>query len=74
MAASDPLKPSEVARRLRVSEETVRSMLRNGELTSFKVRSQWRVRVADLEAYMNRRADPPADDSGTAPDIIPVTE
>lgn len=45
----------EVARRLRISEWTVRRWLREGRLKGFRIggtRAGWRVREEDLEAFL----------------------
>ena len=44
----------EVAKILRVSEATVRSLLERGELKGFKVGNQWRINDEDLRSYMRR--------------------
>ncbi len=51
----------EVAALLRLAEKTVYSMAQAGELPAFKVRGQWRIRRADLDAWMQeqRRAPRP---------------
>lgn len=48
----------EVAELLRVAEKTVYSMAQRGELPAFKVRGQWRVRRADLDAWINAQRAP----------------
>jgi excisionase family DNA binding protein len=44
----------EVAKILRVSVETVRKLIKSGQLKSFKVGHQDRITHEDLMAYMNR--------------------
>lgn len=46
------LTPDEVAERLRLSPWTVGGMLRAGTLPGFKEGHLWRVRAADLDAYI----------------------
>ena len=46
------LTPEEVAERLALSPVTVGHMLRAGELPGVKVKTLWRVRVSDLDAYI----------------------
>lgn len=51
----------DVSRRLRLHEETVRSLIRLGDLPAVNVsagsaRPRWRISEADLEAFMARRA------------------
>lgn len=48
----------EVAELLRVAEKTVYSMAQRGELPAFNVRGQWRVRRADLDAWINAQRAP----------------
>jgi excisionase family DNA binding protein len=43
---------AEVAKKLRVSEATVRRMIDAGELQAFKVHNQWRIRREELERIM----------------------
>lgn len=45
---------AEVAKILRVSEATVRTLLESGELKGFKVGNQWRINEEDLNAYRRR--------------------
>lgn len=49
------LTPAEVAKMLRVSAETVRNWCRSGELPSMKVGRQYRIAVADFEAFKASR-------------------
>jgi excisionase family DNA binding protein len=43
---------AEVAKKLRVSEATVRRMIGSGELEAFKVHNQWRIRKEVVERIM----------------------
>ena len=45
----------EVADNLRVSVQTVRRLIDDGELVGIKVRGQWRVRQKDLDDYIKRQ-------------------
>jgi len=47
----------DVARRLDVTEETVRRLLRRGELPGMQIsrRSGWRVRAEDVDAFIRSR-------------------
>lgn len=45
----------EVAEILRVSPRTVWRMIEHGELRGFKVRSGYRIRQSELEAYIKRQ-------------------
>jgi excisionase family DNA binding protein len=47
----------EVARRLDVTEETVRRLLRRGELPGMQIskRSGWRVRAEDVDVFIRSR-------------------
>ena len=42
----------DVARRLQLSERTVRRLLDAGELSAFRVRRQWRIAEEDLQKYL----------------------
>lgn len=44
---------AEVADQVRLSEWTVREILRDGELVGSKIRGQWRVYPADLAAWVD---------------------
>lgn len=46
----------EVADILRVSIQTVRRMIDDGELKARKVRGQWRILKTDLEEYIQSQA------------------
>ncbi|MCL6453586.1 MAG: helix-turn-helix domain-containing protein [Alicyclobacillus sp.] len=46
---------SEVARYLHVCEKTVRRLLRDGELPSFRVRSSILIRQQDVDAWIERQ-------------------
>jgi excisionase family DNA binding protein len=48
----------EVAELLRGAEKTVYSIAQRGEQPAFKVRGQWRVRRADLDAWNNAQRAP----------------
>jgi excisionase family DNA binding protein len=63
MADEDPvLKVPEVARRLRVSAETVRRWLRDGELRGvrFSDRGGWRVLSSEVERKLRGEWPPPS--------------
>lgn len=51
---------ADVARRLDVTEETVRRLLRRGELPGMRIsrRSGWRVRAEDVDAFIRSRFRP----------------
>lgn len=51
---SELLTTEEVAKALRVSEEAVRFWLRSGQLRGIRAGRRWRIRRADLEAYLER--------------------
>ena len=57
------LTPKEAANLLHLSLETVRRLLRTGQLPGRKVGPrQWRIRRADLDTYLrwtNKQPDPP---------------
>ncbi len=65
MHGRELLTPEEVADYLRVNPHTAYRLLRSGRLPGAKIGHQWRVRKADLDAYLDRRV-------GAAP-ITPET-
>lgn len=52
MTLNEVLTLKEVAALLKIGEKTTYSMVQLGELPGFKVRGQWRFRVADIDAWM----------------------
>lgn len=44
--------PAEVAAEMRVSVDTVLRLVRSGRLRGHKFGKQWRIALADLEAYL----------------------
>jgi excisionase family DNA binding protein len=50
--APELLTPEQVAKSLGVSDEDVRSIIASGELKAKKIGSSWRIRRADLDAYL----------------------
>jgi chromosome partitioning protein len=54
------LTPDEVARQLRVSPETVRRYIREGNLPAQKVGGQYRINSGDLAAFIGAAPEPPA--------------
>ncbi len=44
----------EVAKILKVSDDTVRRMIDSGELEAFKVHNQWRIRKEVLDRFMGK--------------------
>lgn len=53
-ADSDVLTVEEVAKELRVSAQTVRKIIEDGELKAFRVRGQWRIKREDLDRYIEQ--------------------
>ena len=51
----DLLTPEEVAEYVRVNPQTIYRLLRSGRLPGAKIGHQWRVRKADLDAYLHGR-------------------
>ena len=43
----------EVAKMLKVSEQTIRALVRDGTLPAKKVGRAWRIKKTDFEAYMS---------------------
>ena len=52
----DLLTPEEVAEYVRVNPQTIYRLLRSGRLPGAKIGHQWRVRKADLDAYLHGQA------------------
>jgi excisionase family DNA binding protein len=60
LVSDDLLTADEIAKRLRVSLETVRRWLRSGELRGFRpggTKAGWRIREADLAAFLGKRSE-----------------
>lgn len=55
-ALGEILTPDEVAGYLKISKKTVYKIVRSGTLPAFKAGKHWRVRRADLGAWIARRA------------------
>jgi excisionase family DNA binding protein len=65
----DYLTPDEVAAELRVTSAAVRGWCRDGILPADKVVKQWRIKRADLVAFLaSRRA------GGERDSVVPATE
>jgi excisionase family DNA binding protein len=48
------LTPKQVAERLRVSPDTVKRMLRNGEMPGFRLGGQWRIPEDKFEEWIQK--------------------
>lgn len=48
------LTPGEVAETLKVSPETIRRFLREGEMKGIKVGRHWRIKEEDLKDYIDQ--------------------
>ena len=51
------LRPKEAAEALGISERTLRTWMRNEELPAFRVGSVLRIRVSDLEKWIDERTE-----------------
>ena len=51
------LTPAQIAEALQLTESTITRWLRNGRLRGFKVGKDWRVSPADLEAFLEKKAN-----------------
>jgi excisionase family DNA binding protein len=51
------LTPEDVADRLQISPKTVRDMLRDGRLKGIKMGKLWRIREADLDAFIRGHSE-----------------
>ena len=49
----------EVAKKLRLSEEAVRRLLRSKRLRGYTVQGSWRVKLEDLNEYLERQSNFP---------------
>ena len=56
MSEEQVLTIKEIAEILKLAEKTVYSMAQGGELPTFKVRGQWRIRKVDFEKWMAKQA------------------
>ena len=52
------LSVEQIAKRLNVSEITVRRWLLRGQLTGYRFSGEWRVEPADLEAFLQEKRRP----------------
>ncbi len=55
------LTPTDVAKRLQVTERTVTMWLRKGHLRGFKIGKEWRISSDDLQAFLEASANMPLD-------------
>ena len=54
------LTPAQIAEALQLNESTITRWLRKGRLRGFKVGKDWRVSTADLDAFLEEKANVPA--------------
>lgn len=74
----DVLDSQEAANFLKINEYTLRRMARDGQVPAFKVGTNWRFRLADLERWIERQQHKPApqpkilviDDEGMVRDML----
>ncbi len=57
------LTPTDVAKRLQVSERTVTQWLRKGLLRGYKIGKEWRISADDLGTFLENGANKPSDKS-----------
>ncbi len=55
----DILSIDQAAKYLSVSDDTIRRLIKEGELPAARIRGQWRIRKADLDALFRRQQPPP---------------
>jgi excisionase family DNA binding protein len=48
---------AQAAKRLNVSERTVRRMIDSKEITAYKVRDQWRIPESDIQRYLAEQSN-----------------
>ncbi len=53
------LTPAQIAEALQLNESTITRWLRKGRLRGFKVGKDWRVSTADLDAFLEEKANVP---------------
>ena len=53
------LTPAQIAEALQLNESTITRWLRKGRLRGFKVGKDWRVSTADLNAFLEEKANVP---------------
>ena len=53
--ADEILTLPEVAKLLKVAEETVSTMAQRAEIPAFKVRGQWRFRRSDIDSWIEQQ-------------------
>jgi len=64
----------EVADALKVAEKTVYAMATAGEIPAFRVRSQWRIRRIDFEAWLAKQLGHEPRSAGETPQSSPADE
>ena len=52
------LTPAQVAERLQITERTVYEWIRGGKLTALKLGRLWRIRLEDLEGFLESNRAP----------------
>ncbi len=57
MLSKPLLTTHETADLLKVSEATVRNLIRDGDIRAIQFARSWRIAVKDLEAFLNARAN-----------------
>ena len=55
MSENDIVDARHVARMLKVSYRTIVRLAEQGSIPGFRVGGQWRFRLSDIEAYINRQ-------------------
>ena len=51
------LKISDAAKYLNINPWTIREMLRKRELKGYKVKNRWRIKLSDIEEYLQSRSN-----------------
>ena len=51
------LKISDAAKYLNINPWTIRDMLRRGELKGYKIKNRWRIKLSDIEKYLQSRSN-----------------
>ena len=66
----DLLTAKEAARKLKVTERTLKTWLREGKLHGLKAGRAWRIRESDLRAFLERQTDEDMDDIAAAEEAL----
>ncbi len=49
------ISPEEVAQKAHLHVDTVKRLLRRGEMPGYKIGNQWRIKLSELDAWLQER-------------------